>query len=142
MGYKECLELAGATVIDHKEFGSYQGDWIAYVEYKGERGFIKDYYGSCSQCDAYEAEFGFISHFHIDDKYYYPHSDGYKNNCKLCQKEKLKAIKFGEEYLKDILDYSDILKEISKNLQWDTSANEMLDFIKKYKMDDDKCVTK
>jgi hypothetical protein len=48
MGYKECLELAGATVIDYEEFGSYQGDWLAYVEYKGKKGFIKDYYGSCT----------------------------------------------------------------------------------------------
>lgn len=38
MSYKKCLEIAGAKVIAYEEFGSYQGDWIAVVEYKGVKG--------------------------------------------------------------------------------------------------------
>lgn len=133
MGYKKCLELAGAVVIDYEEFGSYQGDWLAYVEYKGKKGFIKDYYGSCSGCDAYEAEFGFHDHDCVDEKYYSPHYSGYKDNCKLCQAEKLKAIKFGEDYLENILSYDEVLKNVSENLEWDGDANNMLEFVKKHR---------
>lgn len=46
MSYREALEVAGATVVAFEEFGSYQGDWIAKVEYKGNIGWIKDYFGS------------------------------------------------------------------------------------------------
>lgn len=57
-GYHRSLEAAGATVIAYKTFGSYQGDWLALVEYNGQRGWVHDYYGSCSGCDAFEASFG------------------------------------------------------------------------------------
>ena len=132
MGYKECLELAGAKVIDYAAFGSYQGDWIAYVEYKGKTGFIKDYFGSCSGCDSYKSEFDFSNHDCIDGKYYSPHYSGYKDNCELCQVERLRAIKFGEAYLEDILSYDEVLRKVSENLTWDSGAQEMVDFVKKY----------
>ena len=59
MSYKTCLEKAGANVLDYKEFGSYQGDWLAFVEYMGQKGIVTGSYGSCSGCDAFEAEFRF-----------------------------------------------------------------------------------
>ena len=40
MSYKNALKAAGAKVIEFKYFGSYQGDWVALVEYKGERGWV------------------------------------------------------------------------------------------------------
>jgi hypothetical protein len=130
MGYKECLELAGAKVIGYKEFGSWQGEWIAYVEYKGQRGFVRDYYGSCSGCDAYQSEFNIEPHNCNGREYYSPFYEGYKENCELCQKEKLKEIKFGESYLEDILSYDEILEIASRNLTWDESSTEMADFVK------------
>lgn len=58
MSYAEALEAAGAVVIEFEEFGSYQGDWWAKVRYKGVEGWVCGSYGSCSGCDAFEAEFG------------------------------------------------------------------------------------
>lgn len=57
MSYEMCLEKAGATVVAFQEFGSYQGEWFALVEYNGERGWVEGSYGSCTGCDAFEAEF-------------------------------------------------------------------------------------
>lgn len=37
-----------------KDFGSYQGDWLAYLE---NGSWVRGSYGSCSHCDAYQAEF-------------------------------------------------------------------------------------
>ena len=59
MSYQEALEAAGATVHAFEFFGSYQGDWWAKVTYNGETGWVHGSYGSCSGCDAFEAEFGF-----------------------------------------------------------------------------------
>ena len=131
MGYKECLEMAGAKIVDYEQFGSYQGDWIAVVEYKGRKGFIKDYYGSCSGCDAYESEFGYSYHECGDDNYYSPHYSGYKENCNICQTEKQKAINFGKRYLENILSYEEILENVSKDIDWDLEAQEMIDFVKR-----------
>lgn len=57
MAYKEALEANGLEIIEFKEFGSYQGTWIAKTS---EGKFIEGSYGSCSGCDAFEAEFGWI----------------------------------------------------------------------------------
>lgn len=59
MGYSEALEAAGCKVLDFEEFGSYQGDWLAFVEYNGEKGIVEGSYGSCSGCDAFHAEFDY-----------------------------------------------------------------------------------
>lgn len=63
MGYKSALEAAGCVVHAFENFGSYQGEWLAKVtktvagqEYTG---YVHDWYGSCTMCDSYEAEFGY-----------------------------------------------------------------------------------
>jgi len=56
--YEKCLQLAGAKVTAFEKFGSYQGNWWAKVKYKGKTGWITRAFGSCSVCDAFEAEFG------------------------------------------------------------------------------------
>jgi hypothetical protein len=56
--YKGALAAAGAQVLAFEEFGSWQGDWLAFVEYKGEKGWVQGSYGTCSGCDAFYAEFG------------------------------------------------------------------------------------
>jgi hypothetical protein len=110
MGYQEALEAAGAVVHQFETFGSYQGDWWAKVTYKEKSGWVNGYYGSCSQCDAFEGEFG-----------WYPEKqDGYQ--------ERLK--KFGEQYLEEILSQQDAEKTASKNLSYDLEAENMVKFIK------------
>lgn len=89
-GYKAALKAAGATVHEFQEFGSYQGDWYAFVSYDGEHGFIHDYYGSCSGCDAFEAEVGY-KYSKTDDAY---------------QQE---LATFGKSYLNNILSLDDAL---------------------------------
>lgn len=58
MSYFESLKAAGAEVLAYQSFGDWQGTWIAKVEHKGQTGFVVGAYGSCSGCDAFEAEFG------------------------------------------------------------------------------------
>lgn len=58
MSYREAMEAAGAKVLAMKDFGSYQGDWWAKVEFDGQLGWVNGSFGSCSHCDAFEAEFG------------------------------------------------------------------------------------
>lgn len=58
MSYSSALEAAGCTVLEFEHFGSYQGEWLAVVDHQGGFGVIEGSYGSCSGCDAFEAEFG------------------------------------------------------------------------------------
>lgn len=57
--YKEALEAAGAKVLAFESSTGWQGSWAALVEFEGKRGWVVGDFGSCSGCDAYEAEFGF-----------------------------------------------------------------------------------
>lgn len=84
MSYKEALEAAGAEVLEFAYFGDYSGTWVAKVSYKGEVGWIHDWFGSCSYCDAFEADFSY-SHEWGTEEY----------------NKELAA--FGERYLKEIL---------------------------------------
>ena len=59
MGYREAMEAAGATVYEFREFGDWQGTWVALVSFNGSMGWVEGAYGSCSGCDAYESEFGY-----------------------------------------------------------------------------------
>jgi len=52
MSYQDALMAAGANVIAFQEFGDWQGSWVALVEYKSERGWVRGSFGSCSECDA------------------------------------------------------------------------------------------
>lgn len=107
MSYELAMKTAGANVISYEQFGSYQGDWAALVEYKGERGIVFGSYGSCSGCDAFEAEFGWNdSPREVDGKYYGQTYSGRE----ITKDEYDKAIvdynerlsDFGEGYLKNI----------------------------------------
>jgi hypothetical protein len=104
MGYSETLKAAGAKVIDYEEFGDYQGRWMAYVELNGERCIVEGYYGSCSGCDSFQAEFGWgDSPYERDGKYYKDYDD------EITKEEYEAALKsyndrlaeFGEGYLKN-----------------------------------------
>lgn len=72
MSYKISLEKAGCEVLAFKEFGDYQGSWLAFVVYNGERGIVEGSYGSCSGCDAFQAVFDYGNGVPVekDGKYY------------------------------------------------------------------------
>lgn len=59
MSYSSALEAAGAVVHTYETFGDYQGTWVADVTFNGIRGLVVGSYGSCSGCDAFEAEIGY-----------------------------------------------------------------------------------
>ncbi len=130
-GYQGCMELAGATVHLFKEFGSYQGDWWAKVSYGSLNGWVNGSYGSCSGCDAFQAEFGNSSHEHGDAFVsIYELSEHYNKNCEKCLELKDRLVKFGKSYLSYIYSQEEAEKEASKNIEWDSNAEEMLKFIK------------
>lgn len=129
MGYKESLEAAGAKVLAFNEFGSYQGDWYAKVDYNGQKGWIHSYYGSCSGCDAFQAEFDYSEHDH-GEEYCSPIYDGFKDGCQECEVVKNKLSDFGKSYLSDIQPFENVLKKASENVDWDMDADEMVKWLK------------
>jgi len=134
--YKKCLELAGAKVHEFKNFGSYQGDWWTKVEYQGKLGWVHGWFGSCSGCDAFQAEFGYKSHEHEDDDYitYYDFPEKFKKDCPHCQDLMKRMKEFGEKYLDDLYTQEEAENKASENLDWDGNAQEMVDFIKNNKI--------
>lgn len=111
--YKSALEAAGCVVHNFEFFGSYQGDWIAFVTFENNRGFIHGYFGSCSHCDALELELG----------------DLYFEGTETEQFEALKS--FGTSYA-DFNFYTgeELVKKFSEQAEWDLDAEDMLDFVK------------
>ena len=131
MSYQETLKMAGAEVLAFSNFGSYQGDWWAKVNYQGQIGWIHGYFGSCSGCDAFEAEFWAEGHYE-DEENYEGHHDYYdlKERCVKCDELRAKLIEFGKGYLDNIISQEKAESIASENLEWDMDAQEMLDFIK------------
>lgn len=121
MAYESTLELAGADVYDFNTFGTWQGTWCAHVGYNGKVGFVFGEYGSCSGCDAFQAEFGCS----LCDEH-----DEFVDGCEQCQLQKDKMIEFGKGYLENILDSEEALKFASKDIEWDLNAVEMVAYIK------------
>lgn len=117
--YKFALEVAGAKVLAYQTFGSYQGDWLAKVEYEGQQFWIHDYFGSCSGCDAMEAE---IESSYGDD------GEGYLGH----EKEKLAA--FGKRYLEpeNRLTYEQVSAKAAEHSAYDVDADEMINFVKQH----------
>lgn len=112
MSYKLTLEKAGAKVLDFESFGSYQGTWLAYVEFNNQKGIVRGYFGSCSYCDAFQSEFESDCNtpfFNEEDSKYYSNEwedeeitkEEY-DKFKIDLENKLKQ--FGLRYLGDILD--------------------------------------
>ncbi len=106
MGYTEALEKAGCKIIKYEEFGCYQGTWLAFVKYKGEKGIVQGSFGSCSVCDAFQSEFDYCdSPSEIQGKFYKtPYIDEYEEITKeefdnLLLEIEPKFIDFGNSYL-------------------------------------------
>lgn len=111
MGYTEALKAAGAKVLSFESFGSYQGDWYAKVVYQGEVLLVAGAFGSCSHCDAFEAEFG----------YDYEESENYQS----------RLARFGEGYLDDPRDPEKELSRAKENSSWDMESREMAEWLAK-----------
>ena len=106
MSYELCLFFAGAKVIAFGSFGDWQGSWYAKVEYAGEVGWVCGSYGSCSGCDAFEAEF------------YDAYSDAPDLNSRYAE--------FGKSYLESIISQ----EQQESILQISREEPEILDFVK------------
>lgn len=131
MSYQKTLEKAGAKVLEFKEFGSYQGEWWAKVEFNNQIGWVNGAYGSCSGCDAFEAELGFESDQCDEHRYTL-----FKGNCDNCRivSDNLEAryIKFGLSYLHNIMSQEEAEQKVSQNqAYWDNDDREMKEFILK-----------
>lgn len=112
-GYALALHCAGVDVLDFENFGSYQGEWWARVQFpSGEIFFVPGSYGSCSGCDAFEAEFEWDS----DERPDYAH----------------RLRDFGREYLTNCYTLQGAIIEASKNLSWDHDAEEMVEWLRKF----------
>ena len=122
MGYAQALEAAGAKVIDTKYAGSYQGTWGSIVEYNGKKGLVTGAYGSCSYCDAFEAEFGWgieCSHNPETGKYYANGWDSDEDEITKEQYDKIindynqRLADFGKSYLHVIQDKWDVENQLA-----------------------------
>ena len=133
--YKKCLEMAGVDVLAFESFGSYQGDWWAKVFDGDKTGWIHGYFGSCSGCDAFEAEFGDVpSHYHGGEYIsYYDMLERGAYNCPHCRELVSRMTRFGEEYLDGMMTQEEAEATASEHISWDLDAKDMLDFIKENK---------
>lgn len=61
MGYPMVAGVRGQEVLLYEQFGSYQGEWLMLAKGADTYFIYKDYYGSCSGCDSYEASFSWSS---------------------------------------------------------------------------------
>lgn len=109
MGYSRALEQAGATVHNMQRFGSWQGDWIAHVTLPdGRTGYIWGYYGSCSGCDAFEAEFGYENHTCDGGTEYGEKIPG----CTQCAEYDRRLAEFGARYFDDLRTADELREKI------------------------------
>lgn len=136
--YESTLEAAGAEVLSFKEFGSYQGEWLAKVNFNNEIGWVRGYYGSCSGCDALQAEFNYTDEPEFYQGKWYKNGntwdDEYVITEEEAQREKQlfqdRLCNFGKSYLDALYSQDMIEKLVSENIEWDSSAEDMLKFVK------------
>jgi hypothetical protein len=107
MGYVEALRAAGAEVHSYESFGDYQGTMLIHLTHNGRTGVVELWYGSCTHCDSYQAEFGW------DDP----------------TESQLAA--FGASYLDDIQDPAVLLMSAKKDAEWDMEAAEKVAFLER-----------
>jgi len=122
--YEEALKAAGIEVILFESFGSYQGDWWAKVKVGNDTGWINGAYGSCSSCDALEAEVGSEPWGSGPDDPNITEEDRLE-----WQDYKVRLREFGERYMSDLKTKEEALKIASENIEWDLDAEVMVKFI-------------
>jgi len=63
----DVIALArGQKVLYYRQFGSYQGEWVLLSKDDESYYVYKGYYGSCSGCDAIQAEFDYDDNLPLD----------------------------------------------------------------------------
>lgn len=121
--YSDTLTAAGAKVIDYSSFGSYQGTWLALVEYNGEKGIVEGYYGSCSHCDALQSEFDeWAQPFEKEGKYYKDYGDEEITKDQYdeyWEDLEIRMKNFGEQYLKQGMNTKEYYQKMLENLNED-----------------------
>lgn len=127
MGYYEALEAAGASVHAYNEFGSYQGQWYALVTYNGETGWIADWYGSCSGCDAFEADVGYERDCCEDHWTHTP-------ECERCVSREAEyettLTNFGKTYLEGkLLTTDEVLSKLREECCYSCDADEVIAWV-------------
>ena len=115
MSYQEALVAAGARVVAFESFGSWQGEWVALVEYRGERGWVQGSFGSCSHCDAFEAEFGWGFE-----------EDGVETE----EQYQARLASFGESYLGGLETTEQVVEYFDQNAEWDSESEEAAQWIR------------
>ena len=131
MGYSSALEAAGCTILAFEKFGSYQGDWWAKVQYDGAQGWIHGSYGSCSGCDAFEAEFGWGgSEKCPEHEFHYGKEEIQCVDCRIARdKYLMRLADFGRGYLPPMTQ-EEAEKAAAQNIEWDSEVEEMVAFVK------------
>lgn len=92
-------KVLGKKLIAYKEYGSYQGDWLAIIDGENTLHIYRGIYGSCSGCDFIEAERDWDSQ-EIDDEV----AKGYfKNERPFLSLEKATYLKMSREEFLSVL---------------------------------------
>ena len=125
-GYEDVLSRLYDKVYCYKEFGSYQGDWLAKVKKGNDVFWLLGYYGSCSGCDWFQAE---------ADYPWLLKCGTFENAKKMLQKETDRILKeFQDNYEADKFTQDEIEKHYESELKYyEYDYNEPLDFVKKYR---------
>lgn len=131
--YRMALVAAGAEIIAYKEVGSYQGDWCAICDYKGKRIAVMGCYGSCSGCDAFQADFSYIELKYDNGKYLVDWSEVTKEEFEEKEPEYRRRLsEFAQSYLSTPFEKSDIDREISICAEWDADRKILLEWALTY----------
>lgn len=112
--YANALRVAGAEVHAMHFDGDWQGQWLARVTLPdGRTGWILDYFGSCSGCDAFEAEFGWDYHVHEshDGDGRVLLASGDAEACEKCRELQERLRKFGARYFPYLCTTRDLLED-------------------------------
>jgi hypothetical protein len=108
-GYQAALEQAGAQVLVFEQFGDWQGSWVALVDYQGERGWVQGSFGSCSHCDAFQADFGWDA----EDE------DDYEE----------RLADFGRSYLGALQSSAALFEQFDQDADWDLESAQAAAYI-------------
>lgn len=135
LDYEDALKAAGATVMAFERFGSCEGDWFAKVEFNGKVGYVHGAFGSCSGCDAFEAEIGILPDSCEQHSQY--ESREKRKDCIACREiqatAQAKVVEFGLGYLDEILTQEQAEALAAKDVEWDLDAVKMLRWIQSLK---------
>lgn len=125
--YEDIIRRIYDEVLFYKEYGSYQGDWLAKVKKGDEEFWLWGWYGSCSGCDWFQGEANYPQYWDFEDSDFDCFFEKVKKETKRLIKlfvDDYDANKFTKEELMTYLENT--LKE------WDDDdQREMLEDVKK-----------